>query len=104
LKFTLPPYTAVMEWVATDKADVLKMACLVTVFTAPVPSVVAPSLKVTVPPGAPLNAGVMVAVNVTAWPFFDGFSEDVSFVVVFAFFTVCVNFAEVLVRKSTFPE
>ena len=92
-----------MEWVAADKLDVLNVACLVVVFTAPVPSVVVPSLNVTVPPGAPLKAGVMVAVNVTAWPFVDGFSEEASFVVVFAFFTVCVNFAEVLVRKFPFP-
>lgn len=93
-----------MEWVATDKVVVLKVACLVVVFTEPVPSVVVPSLKVTVPPGAPLKAGVMVAVNVTAWPFFDGFSDEVSFVVVFAFFTVWVKFAEVLVRKFPSPE
>ena len=92
-----------MEWVATDKAEVLKVACFVAVFTEPVPSVVVPSLKVTVPPGAPLKAGVMVAVNVTACPLIDGFGEEASFVVVFALFTFCVNVADELVRKSAFP-
>lgn len=37
-------------------------------FRVPVPSAVAPSLKVTVPVGGPPAAGVTVAVNVTEFP------------------------------------
>ena len=45
----------------------------------PVPSVVVPSLKVTVPVGAPVPPlDVTVAVNVTDWPNAAGFGEDVS--------------------------
>ena len=42
--------------------------------SVPVPSIVAPSLKVTVPVGVP-EADVTVAVNVTGWPESDGFTE-----------------------------
>jgi len=41
--------------------------------SVPVPSVVLPSLKVTVPVAA---EGVTVAVNVTELPYVDGFDED----------------------------
>jgi hypothetical protein len=41
----------------------------------PVPSVALPSLNVTVPVAAD---GVTVAVNVTEFPYVDGFEEDVS--------------------------
>ena len=71
--------------------------------TTPVPSVVVPSLKVTVPVGDPVKAGVIVAVKVTACPLVDGFSEEVTLIVVVAFFTVCVNAAEVLARKLALP-
>jgi hypothetical protein len=52
----------------------------------PVPRVVEPSRKVTVP----VTPDGTVAVNVTAWPTLDGFSEEVSETVVFALVTVCV--------------
>ena len=50
----------------------------------PVPSVVAPSLKVTVPRrrAAPGGLAVTVAVKVTDWPKTDGLTEVVSAVVV----------------------
>ena len=49
----------------------------------PVPSVVPPSLKVTLPVGVPLPgaAAVTVAVKVTDWPKTEGFADDVTAVV-----------------------
>lgn len=51
-------------------------------FRVPVPNVVTPSMKVTVPLGVPAPDGVTVAVNVTDWPNTDGFREEVTAVVV----------------------
>ena len=69
----------------------------------PVPSVVAPSLNVTVPLGvpAPGDAALTVAVKVTDWPNTDGLNEDASVVVVSALVTVCVRTDEVLLVKLT---
>lgn len=50
--------------------------------SVPVPKVVAPSLKVTVPVAAD---GVTVAVNVTDEPYVDGFADEDSTVEVFVF-------------------
>jgi hypothetical protein len=65
-----PAKTAVIEWEPSGSVDVLNVAAPKP-FTVPVPSVVAPSLKVTVSP-VPEVMGVppllTVAVNVTAWP------------------------------------
>ena len=47
----------------------------------PVPSVVLPSVNVTVPVAV---AGVTVAVNVTGEPYEDGFADEVSVTVVLA--------------------
>src|SRR5438105_3092393 len=65
----------------------------------------APSLKLTVPVGvpAPGKLAVTVAVNVTLWPNTDGFADDVSAVLVLAWFTVCVSVALVLVAKLVSP-
>jgi hypothetical protein len=49
-------------------------------FSVPVPSVVAPSLKVTVPVGVGPEP-VTVAVNVTDWPNAEGLAEEVMDVV-----------------------
>ena len=50
-------------------------------FSEPGPSTMAPSLNVTVPVGVPEPvAGCTVAVNVTAWPKADGFSEEINVV------------------------
>ena len=59
----------------------------------PVPRVVLPSLKVTVPVAA---EGETVAVSVTDEPYVDGFAEDASVTAVFALFTVWVSTDEVL--------
>jgi hypothetical protein len=53
----------------------------------PVPSVVVPSLNVTVPVAV---VGDKVAVNVTDVPNPDGFADEASVVVVVALLTVCV--------------
>ena len=76
--------------------EVVKLALCVVALTGPVPRTVAPSLKVTVPLGEPPNAGVTVAVKVTLCPCVEGFSDEAKALVVFAFFTVCVNTDEVL--------
>ena len=70
--------------------------------SAPVPSVVVPSLKVTVPVGVP-PVEVTVAVKVTAAPKVDGFRDEASEVELLACFTVCVNTAEVLPAKLVLP-
>jgi hypothetical protein len=72
LKSSSPPYTAVIEWDPTDKVDVENVAW--PPLSVPVPSVVAPSLNVTVPVGVPLPEpdAATVAVNVTDCPNTDG--------------------------------
>ena len=60
---------------------------------ATVPSGVAPSKNCTVPVGPD---GLTVAVNVTACPNVDGFSDDVNVVAVVALLTVCVTAEDVL--------
>ena len=77
--------------------EVMKVAC--PAISAPVPSVVAPSLNVTVPVGvpAPGAVAVTVAVKVTDWPNTDGLTEEATPVLVPALLTVCVKLTEVLV-------
>jgi hypothetical protein len=74
----------------------------------PVPSVEEPSMKVTVPVGTvefPLGP-VTVAVNMTDSPAVDGFSDDVTAVVVAsngAAFTTCVSACDVDPEKFASP-
>ena len=65
-KFALPLYLAVMGCAPAVSIDVVKVATSL-LFSVPVPSVVAPSRKATVPVGVPLLPAT-VAVNVTAVP------------------------------------
>lgn len=83
LKFGSPAKTAVIECVATDNDEVLIVAWPETL-SVPVPSVVEPSLKVTLPVGvpAPGDVTVTVAVNVTDWPNTEGFADEATAVVV----------------------
>jgi len=81
--------------VPVDSVEVenVAVATPAVVDTVPVPNVVAPSLKVTVPVGlaAAVLPGlftVMVAVNVTDWPGVDGFADELTLVLVLAWFTV----------------
>ena len=67
------------------------------------PSVLVPSLNVTVPPGVPLNCGLMVAVKVTDSPTVDGFADEVSVVVVLALFTTWLTAVEVLRLNDALP-
>src|SRR5207253_1942429 len=73
--------------------------------TKPVPSVVAPSLNVTVPVGRPAPGASTdtVAVNVTGCPNLDGFTLDVNDVEVSALFTTWLNVELVLVLNLESP-
>ena len=67
-----------------------------------VPRVIEPSMKVTEPVGVPVpDAGLTVAVNVTAWPKTDELSEEVRLVVVaVAALTVSVAAVVVALRPA----
>ena len=70
-----------IEWLPTVSDEVVRAAVVPVSDT--VPSVVAPSLKVTVPVGVPPPlVGVTVAVKVTGWPTLLGFCDDANVVVV----------------------
>jgi hypothetical protein len=70
-----------------------------------VAKVVVPSMKATEPPGVPPPGAtaLTVAVSATDWPKVDGFTDDVSVVVVLAWFTVCVRAADALPLKFVSP-
>ena len=70
-----------------------------------VPSVAAPSRKVTVPVGVPAPGvtALTVAVKVTDWPNTDGFTDEVTVVELLALLTVCVMAAVVLPAKFVSP-
>jgi hypothetical protein len=83
--------------------DVTNVALLVDELKLPLPSVVLPSLNVTVPPIKPATAGTMVAVKVTEYPTIAGLSEEPSRVAVASLFTVFVRAAEVLAASLRLP-
>ena len=70
--------------------------------SVPVPSVLEPFLKVTVPVGVP-PLDVTVAVNFTDAPKVEGFREEATVVELVACLTVCVSTAEVLPVMSVLP-
>ena len=72
---------------------------------APVPTVVLPAMKLTVPAGGPAYDGVpvTVAVNVTDWPALEGFGVELIVVTVVPRFTAWVNVAEALPLYSVSP-
>ena len=72
---------------------------------APLPIDAPPSKNVTVPVGVPPPGAtaVTVAVNATACPKTDGFTDDVTVVELAAWFTVCVSAADVLLLKFVSP-
>ena len=80
----------------TLNAEVFKLAAPDE--TAPVPSVVAPSLKITVPVGEPAIAATLT-VKVTDWPNVLEVGTAVSVVVVVATLTVCVIAVDALEPK-----
>src|SRR6266853_1870435 len=83
---------AVSQRAPTAMAEVVNVAIPLP-FSVPVPNVVEPSLKVTVPVGTPLPGGVAVtvAVNVTGWLNTEGLDDELTAVVVAApaEFTTC---------------
>ena len=66
----------------------------------PVPRVVLPSLKVTVPVHF---EGVIVAVNFTEDPYVEGFKDDATVAVEVALLTVCVSVDDVLALYVVLP-
>src|SRR5438874_878935 len=79
-----------MEWLVTDRALVVKVACAPLMLV--VASELVPSLKVTFPVGVPLpgETGLTVAVNVTDCPNTDGLADEETVVVVLPGVTVSV--------------
>jgi hypothetical protein len=69
--------------------------------TVTVPIVLDPSLNTTLPVGVPPpgDTALTVALKVTVWPKFEGFSDEVSTIDVDAGLTTCVTAGEVLVPK-----
>src|SRR5216117_2583887 len=104
LKFASPPYDALIECEPTASVLVTNVAWPEP-FRVPVPRVLEPSLKVTVPVGVPAPGllAVTVAVKVTDCPDTDGLAEELTSVVVLAFFTVWVSVLEVLPLKVAPP-
>jgi hypothetical protein len=90
-------------WLPTDSDEVVKVA--LPELKLAVPRVEAPSRKVTVPVGVPVAGatGLTVAVNVTAWPNTDGFTDEVTVVELPALPTVWMIAAEVLLAKFVSP-
>src|ERR1019366_3141171 len=78
-----------MVWLATAKADVLNVA--IPLLNVPVPIGLPPSRNVTDPVGVPPPGatGETVAVKVTDWPKTEGFTDEVTAVVVLALLTTC---------------
>ena len=71
----------------------------------PIPKVVVPSVKVTLPVGIPEPGAtaVTVAVNVTSWPAAEGLADDITAVLVDAWLTVWVAVDEVPEAKVVSP-
>ena len=69
-----------IEWLPTPSAELLKVATPL-LLSVPLPSNVAPSLKLTAPVAVPAVQAT-VAVKVTAWPEEDGLGAQVKAVVV----------------------
>lgn len=82
--------------------DVAKVATALA-FSVPVPSVVVPSRKVTVPVGVPELLDVIVAVNVTGTPLDTEAAELTNAAAVAASVMVSVTAAEVQLAKVALP-
>jgi len=105
-KVELPEYWAVIECMPTASVDVVKVATAPP-FSVPLPSVVVPSRKVTVPVGVPELLDEIVAANVTGAPLDAEAAELTSAAVVAigaAAVMVSVSAAEVLLAKVALPE
>src|SRR5215217_1681587 len=91
-----------MEWLAVVSTAVVSVACALPL-SAPVPRVVAPSMKVTVPVGVPGVVDVTVAVKVTDCPTTEGLRPDVTVVVDGACPIVCERPGDVDPLKLASP-
>jgi hypothetical protein len=102
VKLVSPPYEAVIVSLPTDRVVVLNVAT--PPLSVPVPSVVLPSVKVTVPVGvpAPGELALTVAVTVSDWPETAEAGEMPTAVVLAAWLTVSVA-VPLLVVKSVSP-
>ena len=96
-KLPSPEYTAVIVWLPITNVEVVNVAW--PPLMAAVPSVMGPSLNVTVP----VAPAVTVAVKVTEFPYKLGFNELISVVVLLAWFTVCVRTPLILPAKLPSP-
>jgi hypothetical protein len=97
-----------MLWLPDASEELLNVA-VPALFREPVPSVVVPSINVTMPVGAvgvdePGATTVTVAVSATVWPTLEGLGDAASVVVVAAWFTVWFNTLEVPEAKMLSPE
>src|SRR5271166_4366577 len=90
MKFGSPLYVAVIVCAPNVKLAVWQFATALTSATA-LQIGVLPSKNVTVPVGTPPKWPATVALIVTGWFKKDGFGEEVTDVVVAAWFTICVN-------------
>ena len=77
VKLPSAPYAAVTKWLPIASTEVVNVA-IPEPSKVPVPSVVNPSMNVTVPVGIPEPGAseMTVAVNVTDWPNTDGLAEE----------------------------
>jgi hypothetical protein len=97
----------VIVWLPGERAVVDNVATpLAFSVTGPVPRVVVPSRKVTVPVGVPVAGAtaVTVAVKVTDWPSDDGFKLEVSPTAALPWLTTWVTALDVAAVKLAFPE
>src|SRR5579884_216254 len=99
-----------MGCVPTVNELVVKVAVVTPplVDSVPVPMVAPPSWKSTVPDGSaaalvPGRVMLTVAVNVTDWPYTEGFTDELTAVVVLALFTTWLTVLLVLVLKLLSP-
>jgi hypothetical protein len=88
-----------MECVPEARLEVVSAAT--PLLTVSVANDVAPSRKFTVPVA---EVGVIVAVNVTACPWAEGFVEEPKATLEPTLFTVCVTAAETLAALALSPE
>ena len=96
-----------MVWLPRARAEVVNVAWAAVMVTLAA-SVVAPSVKVTVPVGVPVPGATAttVAVKVTVWANTDGLGEELTVVLLEALFTTwgLAESLPELVRKLLSPE
>ena len=96
---------AVPVWVVSSAALLVLSVATPEPLSVPLPRLVAPSRKLTVPVAVPVAGKLTatVAVNVTLWPNTEGLVADVSAVLVAPLLTTWLTALLVLVAKLTLP-